>query len=452
MKKIVLLILMLLTAVSYAQPPRPKFSSGSRNLNFNNVVVGKTKQLSTQFRVDSSASAPVTVICRLPRNPEYQLIGDTQFTIPLGGFQDVTVEFTPTTLGQLRDTIFFTHDGDTSAIKASSTININGTGVESDTFPRITITPGFGFLTYTSTEVGKTSQRSFRIQNSTDTIRQLTGSITPPNPPFSISGGVTSFSLEMDDTVRIFVDFAPTKDTTYFDSVIVTSNADSANMIKKIFLSATGTKPGSDTIPRITITGAGGGGVNFGSLRPDSSVARYITIRNSSIANKQLTGYVGMPTMSVFTVDSGGGSFTIDSGMTAMVKLRFSPATAGSYRDSLYVVSNAIEPTDSVKVVLRGEVVATDVKELPSFVTSISLYPNPAKDHVTSRITLREPTTMSISVFDTKGVEVLTIPSAHYNAGIPDIDFSVKQLPNGTYTVRYSFSSLAVSILMVIER
>jgi hypothetical protein len=566
MKKLVLLILMVLTGVSYAQPPRPKFSVTQRNVNFNQVVVGKVKELSTQFRVDSTASGPVTVICHYPKKPQYTLLGDTQFTIAVGGYQNLTVEFAPTAIGQLRDTIFFTHNGDTAQVKASSSINLNGTGIATDTFPKIGIQPGFGFIQFGSIEVGKTKQSSFRIQNTTDTIRQLTGTVTNAHAPYSVVGGAGSFSLAMNDTVRIFIDFAPTAIGTFFDSVTVYSNADSANKVKKIYFTGTATQPGLDTIPKITITGVGGNGINFGTLAIDSSSFRYIMIRNTSTVNKKLTGSIGSPTMTMFTVDSGGGAFSIDSGMTITVKLRAKGQFAGSYRDSLYVLSNAAEPSDSTKIVLRAtittpvpidsvrrlsvtprnldfgllppsttplslavtlkntsdsnnaisgnisaahtpftangsgaftlarnetkelniildpsnagtftdsviimsnanegtqnriivrmtaQVVAAGVEGEPNVVRSVALYPNPAKDNVTSRITLSEPTSMSISVFDTKGVEVLSIPTAHYEAGIPDVDFSVKSLPNGIYTVRYSFLDSAVSILMVIER
>lgn len=566
MKKIVVLFLMMLTAITYAQPPRPKFSVTQRNLNFNQVVVGKTKELFTQFRVDSTAPGPVTVICRYPKKPQYSLIGDTQFTIAVGSFQNLTVEFTPTALGQLRDTIFFTHNGDTTSVKANSGITLNGTGIAVDTFPKIGIQPGFGFLQFGSVEVGKTKQSSFRIQNTTDTIRQLTGSVTNAHAPFSVVGGAGSFSLAMSDTVRIFIDFTPTATGTFFDSVIVNSNADSLNKVKKIYFTGTATAPGADTIPKITITGAGGNGINFGTFPIDSSSVRYITIRNTSTVNKKLTGSITAPTMAMFTVDSGGGAFSIDSGMTATVKLRATGITAGTFRDSLYVLSNALEPADSNKIVLRATIIAVvpvdsvrrltvsprnvnfgllapstsplsipvtmkntsdsnntitgsisaahspytangsgaftlarnETKELsiildasnagtfndsliitsdanegtqnliiirmsaqvvaagvagkPNVVRSVMLYPNPAKDHVTSRITLNEPTTMGISVFDTKGIEVVSLPSTQYDAGIPDVDFSVKSLPNGIYTVRYSFLDSAVSILMVIER
>lgn len=454
MKKILVLLLIMLTTATYAQP-QATFTTGSRNLNFGNVTFGKNLQRFVQFRVDSAAPAPVTVICRMPSTQHYTIIGDTEFTVEVGSLRNLTIEFAPLGLGAFPDSIPFTHNGDVTSVSASSIIRMSGTGVASDTFARMAIQPGFGFVQFGSVEVGKSAQRSFRIQNTTDTIRQLTGTITPPKPPFSIASGGAPFSLASFDTVRVFIDFTPTKDTTYFDSVIITSNADSANSIRKVYFIATGTKPGSDTIPRMTVTGTGGGGgggVNFGNLVPNQSATRYITIRNSSIVNKPVLVTVGLPTMSVFTVDSGGGSLTIDSGMSAMVKLRFSPTAAGSYRDSLYLTSNAIEPNNNVKVILRGEVAVNDVKELPTSVTAISLFPNPAKDHVTSRITLTDATTLSISVFDTKGVEVLSIPTAHYQVGIPDVDFSVKSFPSGIYTVRYSFLNSAVSILMVIER
>jgi len=313
------------------------------------------------------------------------------------------------------------------------------------------IQPGFGFVQLGSVAIGNTRQSSFRIQNTTDTIRTLYGTITAPNPPFSIASNGEPFSLATQDTVRVFIDFTPTAVGNFFDSVLIHSNADSMNSVRKVYLVGVGLPPGSDTIPRITITGIGNGGVNFGNVPSSTSATRNITIRNTSLTNKQLIGTVGNPTISAFSIDSGDVNFTLDSGASAVIKLRFSPSTAGTYRDSLYIVSNALEPTDSTMVLLRGVAVTNSIPD-NHVITSITLYPNPAKDNVTSRITLSEPTSMSIAVFDTKGVEVLSIPTAHYEAGIPDVYFSVKPLPNGIYTVRYTFLDSAVSILMVIER
>ncbi|HEY6172004.1 MAG TPA: choice-of-anchor D domain-containing protein [Candidatus Kapabacteria bacterium] len=448
MKKILLLLLVMLAGVSYAQPT---FTTGNRNVNFGNIALGKTGERFIQFRVDSLAPAPVTVICSNPHDMQYTIIGDTQFTIEKGQFRNMTIEFIPMAVGQFADSLIFSHDGDTSLVRSPGIIRLNGTGVASDTFARMAIQPGFGVVQLGSVAVGNTRQSSFRIQNTTDTIRTLYGTITAPKPPFSIASNGEPFSLVMQDTVRVFIDFTPDTVGNFFDSVLIHSNADSLNSIRKVYLVGIGLPPGSDTIPRIGVTGIGNGGVNFGNVPSSTSTARYITIRNTSLMNKQLIGTVGNPTISAFTIDSGDVNFTLDSGASAVIKLRFSPSTAGTYRDSLYIVSNALEPTDSTMVLLRGVAVTNSITD-DRVVTSISLYPNPAKDHVTSRITLSEPTTINISVFDTKGVEVLSIPSAHYDAGIPDVDFSVKALPNGIYTVRYSFFNSAVSILMVIER
>lgn len=453
MKNIAIILLLLAASVSHAQVPRPKFSTGSRNLNFGNVVVGKSRQLFTQFRVDSTATAPVTVVCTYPRTPQYSIIGDTQFTLEVGALRNLTIEYAPTALMQDTDRIFFTHNGDTSVVPASSSIALNGTGIASDTFPKISISPGFGFLQFGGVEVGKTAERSFRIQNSTDTIRQLTGTITPPSPPFSISSGGDPFSLESYDTVRVFITFTPTKDTTYFDSVIITTNADSANRIRKVFFAATGTKPGSDTIPRMTVFGTGGGvGVNFGNLKADSSAARYISIRNSSIVNKQLMVTVGTPTMSIFTVDSGGGALVIDSGMTSTVKLRFSPTSAGEFRDSLYLTSNAIEPNNNYKVILRGESTSSSVERAQVLANSIRLYPNPAHDNTTASFFLEHAENIAVSVYNLEGKEVMNVSQKLYSSGFNTIPIETRGLPTGTYQVYFKLSHSAVPILMVIER
>jgi len=106
MKHIFVFLLVMLAGVSYSQPT---FTAGNRNINFGNIVVGKTGERFIQFRVDSLAPAPVTVICSNPHDMQYTIIGDTQFTIEKGQFRNINIEFIPLAVGQFADSLIFTH-------------------------------------------------------------------------------------------------------------------------------------------------------------------------------------------------------------------------------------------------------------------------------------------------------------------------------------------------------
>ena len=355
MKKYLFLagFLSLFLSAAIAQPPRPKFTINPRNLNFNSVGVGKTKQLTVALRVDSTAAGDVHVVCQRPLTPHYSIVGDTAFTIVKGTSHTLTVQCAPQLIGMLQDSFYITHDGDTSSAKSPTKIRLSGTGLI-DTFPKISVTPGF--LNFGNVEVGKTLQRSFLIRNTSDTTKSLTGNVSEAHAPYAIQGGGGLFTLLRGDSLRIYVNFTPTATGNVADSIIVTSNADDANKTKKIYIFGAGT--GVDTFPRITVQPRQ---IGFGSVAFGKDSTRTVTIRNTSTSKKTLNGSVGpfMGTSGQFTVVSGSGAFSLDSGETHAVQLRYTPSATGLSIDSLFVTSNADDANDNIRISVFGTGVDT---------------------------------------------------------------------------------------------
>jgi hypothetical protein len=337
MKSILIVCVVLAASVSLAQPPRPKFTAQPTNLQFGTTEVGKTKQMNVQFRVDSTADADVDVVCENTKTSHYRIIGLTSFTVTKGSFHNMTVEFEPLTTGLLRDTIRFTHNGDTTSVKASSFVRMSGTGIEKDTFPAITIQPQFAF--FGNVNIGDTAERSFLIRNTTDTQRTLIGSVSDPHSPYSFRPATnTNFSLTMNDTQRYYIRFIPKDTGTFIDSVIVTSNADAANNRKVVFISGTGRKVVVDVSPQMTVTPQL---LMFQTVSPDTGRNMNITIRNSTNTKLTLTGNVGAPTNASYSIINGGGPFSLDSGQTKTVTVRFVPQVNGPISDSIHITSNS---------------------------------------------------------------------------------------------------------------
>lgn len=77
----------------------------------------------------------------------------------------------------------------------------------------------------------------------------------------------------------------------------------------------------------------------------------------------------------------------------------------------------------------------TGIQDLPSGVSAFSVYPNPANDHVSINLDLKETANLLIDVADITGKQVAII-SNEKQTGIITKQFSTAALPNGNYFVR----------------
>lgn len=77
----------------------------------------------------------------------------------------------------------------------------------------------------------------------------------------------------------------------------------------------------------------------------------------------------------------------------------------------------------------------TGVNELPSSVSSFSVFPNPASDNATITIDLKESTNVQIDVTDLAGKQVAIIMNEKPTGAVTK-QFNTTSLPNGNYLVR----------------
>jgi hypothetical protein len=343
---------------SYGQGIKAVFSPSARFFpGYGSISIGKFKDQNITITNDSNSTGILSCSVSGPASTNFSVVGASSFGVNIGQSYMLTIRFQPNSAGILRDTIYIAHNADTSTtLKNPVRYTFSGTGVAPDTFPKISITPGGGFgvfLNFGSVTIGKSSSMSFTIKNVSDTIRTLIGVVgNPLKTSYSILSGAGNFSLDTGKTVVVAVNFAPDSAGQIFDSIIVTSNANSANNRIRVFLFGTGIKASS--FPKITITGGGFNGVNFGydtiGHPPRTAI---VTITNTSDSARTLTGNVVSPN-SPFSIISGGGNFTLDSGKSITVQLAFSSLTSGTFRDSLIITSNSDSANQLKKVYLNG--------------------------------------------------------------------------------------------------
>jgi hypothetical protein len=153
-------------------------------------------------------------------------------------------------------------------------------------------------------------------------------------------------------SVTVKINFSPdTAAQSLTDSVIVTSNASSPNNRIKVTLLGNGVKP--SPFPRITIGGF------FGSINfPTDTIGHSprtatFTITNTSDSIRTLTGNVSSPN-SPFSIVSGAGNFSLDSGKSTTIQLAFSATSIGTFRDTIIITSNTDPANPPIKIPLVG--------------------------------------------------------------------------------------------------
>lgn len=359
MRYILLLVLSLFSFISesYGQGIKATFSPSSRFFpGYGNVTIGKFKDQTITIKNDSSSTG--TLVCAVsgPSRTDYSVIGPTSFGVNVGQTYSLTIRFQPTSAGPFRDTIYVAHNADTSITLTNPVRYIlNGTGVVPDTFPKITVTTGsFGtFLNIGNVTVGKTKTATFTIKNTSDTIRTLTGNVSlPATSRFSIISGGGAFSLDTGKLHSVTLSFAPDTVANFLqDSIIITSNANSPNNRIKVTVFGNGIK--NDTFPQIALSGIQMGNLNFRNDTLPNTKTLTFTMRNTSDSLRTLTGSVQSPG-SPFAITSGAGAFSLDSGMTKLVTVTFTPTKAGVFADTIIITTNSDAPNQLIKIPLTG--------------------------------------------------------------------------------------------------
>ncbi|MDP4219458.1 MAG: choice-of-anchor D domain-containing protein [Bacteroidota bacterium] len=344
------------TPASYAQGIKVSFSPSSRFFpGFGNVSIGKSKDQTIIIKNADTSTGALNCSITGPTGNGFSFSGPASFSIGVGQSDTLILHFAPQVAGLVRDTIYISHNADTSfSLKNPVRYALSGTGVAADTFPKITVNTGFGgFFNVGTTPVGRTISASFTIRNTSDTIRTLTGNVGQTfTSRFSVTTGAGAFSLDTGNVQTVTVSFTPDTAAQFLvDSIIITSNAASPNNRIKITIIGSGTK--ASPFPQISIGGLQGGIINFRNDTIPKTKTAVFTIRNTSDSLRTLTGSVSTPG-SPFAITSGSGAFSLDSGQTKTVTVTFAPTTAGLFRDTIIITTNSDAANQLIKIPLSG--------------------------------------------------------------------------------------------------
>jgi PKD repeat protein len=180
--------------------------------------------------------------------------------------------------------------------------------------------------------------------------------------------------------------------------------------------------------------------INDVSILP---IVDFTFVQNTTTGSRELT-FTNTTTEKGLTIDY---AWKFGDAATANTKNATHTYTSnGSYTVTL--IATHIYGVDSISKTIN--VIATSVSEEVSAFNNFVMYPNPTRENVTIDFNLIKSETVSISVMDLSGKEIMSLPASRMNVGKQSMELSTSELSEGMYIVRVNGVESSISSRLVI--
>lgn len=211
--------------------------------------------------------------------------------------------------------------------------------------PSPTASPSFLSITppsvsFENVGVDTTASATIKLKNLGK--NKLSGSLSNSGlsgTSFSLAAGLGNFHLTRNQTKVVTIKFRPTAPVASSGSITITSN-DPANGAVQIGVSGTG------VAGLLSVQSA----LNFPTLKVDQSKSLKFAIENIGLG--VLDGSIDTSGLTA-PFSATGGSFTLASGRSRVVTVKFAPSAVGMFQQTITITSNGADPANA-SVVITG--------------------------------------------------------------------------------------------------
>ncbi|HYM20661.1 MAG TPA: choice-of-anchor D domain-containing protein [Candidatus Kapabacteria bacterium] len=408
----------------------PKINISPVELNFGQVAIGQSKELSLVIsNVSDTALKLLTVADSVLAAPFAVDSGSGSFSLDSGRSRRIYILFHPYQVGGSLDSIVITSNTDSAHKRV--VIYMLGSGFIPDTIARISVTPLV--IDYGVVYTGQSKPLTFKISNVTNTNLKLSGTVLNAHLPFFVTVGLGNFLIDSGRSNTVIVQFAPSDTGTYRDSVIINSNTDNATKRIVVYLRAV-VRSSDELKPQISIRSFT---IDFGQSTVNTSADEQQTfsIKNVSDSERTLTVNMLFP-RDPFSISGTADHLVLARYESQYVTVHFMPLVVGNYFDSIIVISDA--PQSRIPIYLKAQVIATgSVKDnAGSGVVSVVTYPNPVTNTLFIQLQAAIASRVICSFFDITGRQVLATNPEQIESGLNTIRIDISALPPGIYQGR----------------
>jgi len=321
--------MVVLSGNGTSETTAPRITLSASAIIFPEITVNSS--ISRSFFIKNNGNAVLLVTSITSDNNAFT-IDSTNFSIPSGDSQKVTITFTPAEAKSYSASLTIIHN----ASGSPSSATLSGSGVSN---PVAIFSLSLTAITFPSVTVNSSLQRSFYIRNE-GTADLVISSISSNDTSFKSAS--TGFTVPPQDSHQVLLTFTPAEAKTYNAVLTIDHNASGSPAI--INLTGTGTV---NPVAILTLTKTA---LGFGILITGSSTSQFFYVKNEGVANLDVTRINSSD--NAFTVDTA--NFVVLPGDSIKVTVTFTPAEGKIYVGLLTIQHNAAGGTNTVGLAGTG--------------------------------------------------------------------------------------------------
>ncbi|MBN1292335.1 MAG: choice-of-anchor D domain-containing protein, partial [Candidatus Latescibacteria bacterium] len=316
----------------------PKISLSTESLDIGEAVVGDT--VTGTFLISNIGKGDLNISSIHNYLRDFS-ISDTTFTIYTDSSKVVTVFFSPTQTGIIRDSFVITSNDFDHSIRE---VRVNGRGIA----PEITVSTTA--LDFGNVHTGSDSSMVLTISNDGIGVLEISG-INSSDETFTVDQ--TSFSVPQNQSRNVTVTYTPDK-LGFSEATIIIHSSDYDEQTIPVRVSGTGVTP-EINLSHISI--------RFNNTEVNSSSSEYITFMNEGTGDLIVSDISS--DNAIFKLDQK--SFIVAPDSSHIVKITFSPTEPGIQRGTISITSNDTNE-GFLQLSTNGTGVILDFKVTPALI------------------------------------------------------------------------------------
>lgn len=191
---------------------------------------------------------------------------------------------------------------------------------------------------------------------------------------------------------------------------------------------------------------------SFGTLLLTNSVIKSFLIQNTGTGTLTVSGITisGVNASEFTLVNPPAFPLALAGNASQTIAIQFLPTALGT-RTAMVNVANtdSNEPAYNFLIAGKGDS-DVGIKTLSQNTSFVTLFPNPAKDEATVKITLDNNADVSVKIFDLLGKMVSVAAEKHMDKGEQEISVNTMNLKNGQYFVQVTANEKVTKIKLVV--